>query len=70
MNLIDGKVVKYNGNSGIIIDKNNNEYLLLKNNICNDEIININDSVKFIPEVFKTIEIEEKIATFIKKNNY
>lgn len=69
MNIIDGIVIKYNGNSGVIVDKDNNEYLLLKNNICNDEIININDHVKFIPEIFKTIEVEERIATFIKKIN-
>jgi len=69
MNMIKGIVIKYNGNSGVIVDKENNKYLLLKNNICNDEIININDNVKFVPEIFKTIEIEEKIATFIRKIN-
>lgn len=69
MNYIKGKVIKYNGNTGMIVDRNNNEYLMLKNNICNGEIIDINDNVMFIPEVFKTIEIEEKVATFIKKIN-
>ena len=68
MDFIDGKVFEYNGNTGIIVDNDNNKYLLLKHNICNNEIININDKVKFIPEVFKTIEIEERVATFIKKN--
>jgi len=67
MNQIEGKVIEYNGNTGIIIDKLNNKYLILKNNIKNDEDININEDVIFIPEIFKTIDIEEKIATFIKK---
>lgn len=64
---IDGKVIKYNGNTGIIIDKDNNEYLIIKHNIKNNEKISINDDVIFIPEIFKTIEIEEKIATFIER---
>lgn len=67
MNQIEGKVIEYNGNTGIIIDNQNNEYLILKNNIINNENIAINDDVIFIPEIFNTIEIKEKIATFIKK---
>jgi len=61
-----GPVTFVHGGPGIA---NRVKYLLLKNNICNDEIININDNVKFVPEIFKTIEIEEKIATFIRKIN-
>ena len=64
---IEGKVIKYNGNTGIIIDKNNNEYLILKYNIKNNENIAINDDVIFVPELFKTIDIEEKVATFIER---
>ena len=67
MNKIEGKVTNYNGSSGTIIDKNNNKYLLLNHNIINNEQINNNDIVTFIPELFKTIEIEEKVATFIEK---
>lgn len=63
---IEGKVIEYNGNTGIIIDKNNNEYLILKHNIKNNKEIAINDDVIFVPELFKTIDIEEKIATFIE----
>lgn len=64
---IEGKVIKYNGNTGIIIDKAKNEYLILKHNIKNNEDIAINDDVIFVPELFKTIDIEEKIATFIER---
>lgn len=64
---IEGKVIKYNGNTGIIIDKDNNEYLILKHNIKNDEDITIGDEVIFVPEIFKTIDMEEKVAMFIEK---
>ena len=64
---IEGKVIKYNGNTGIIIDKDNNEYLILKHNIKNDEDITIDDKVIFVPEIFKTIDMEEKVAMFIEK---
>lgn len=67
MNKIEGKVLKYNGISGTIIDQNNNEYLMIKNNIKDDEVILANDIVIFIPEIFKTVEIEENVATFIEK---
>lgn len=69
MNQIEGKVIKYNGNIGIIIDEQEKEYLILKHNIKNDEEITVNDNVIFIPELFKTIEIEERVATFIEKKN-
>lgn len=67
MNQIEGKVIEYNGNTGIIRDIQNNEYLILKNNINQSENISINDDVMFVPEIFSTIDIEEKIATFIQK---
>lgn len=67
MNQIEGKVIKYNGNTGIIRDKQNNEYLIHKNNIKKNEKIAVNDDVIFVPEIFSTIDIKENIATFIKK---
>lgn len=69
MNYIEGKIIKYNGNTGVIVDKDNNEYLILKHNIKNNDSINVGDPVTFIPEVFKTTDIEEKLAVFIKKCN-
>lgn len=67
MNHKEGKVTEYNCNTGIIIDRDNNEYLIIKNNIKDDDNLTIGDDVIFIPEIFKTIEIEERIATFIQK---
>ena len=69
MNKLIGKIIKYNGSSGLIVDENNNQYLLLNHNIVGNEKINVDDIVSFLPEVFKTIEIEEKVATFIEKCN-
>lgn len=64
---IKGIVIKYNGASGIIEDENNITYIFTINNIKDDVEITENDKVIFIAEKFKTVEVEENIATFIEK---
>ena len=61
-----GKIIDYNGSSGLIVDNNGEKYILSKNNILYSNPKN-NDLVVFNVEIFKTIEIEEKIATFVSK---
>jgi len=62
----NGVIIDYNGSNGIIVDSNSEEYILLAQNIMYDNPKN-GDQVSFAVEVFKTIEIEEKIATFVRK---
>lgn len=64
---IEGIVIKYNGASGIIKGNNNRDYVFTKNNIKNNIELNTNDKVLFLPEEYKTIEVNEFIATFIEK---
>lgn len=61
-----GKITEYNGSSGLIIDKEGNKYILLSQNILYENA-KIDDYVSFIVETYKTVEIEEKVATFVKK---
>lgn len=63
-----GKIIDFNGSSGFIIDENGTKYILLYQNILYDNA-KIGDYVKFKIELFKTPEIEEKIAINIKKIN-
>ena len=61
-----GKVIEYNGSSGYIISDDGNKYILLAQNLVNDNIKE-NDYVSFKEERYKTVEIDELIATFVKK---
>ncbi len=61
-----GKIMDYNGSSGYIIDKDGNKYVLLSQNILYKDAKK-DDYVSFKVEIYKTIEIEERIATFVKK---
>lgn len=61
-----GILVEYDNNVGIIKDNENNEYIVLKKDILNDEI-KINDEVKFESEVVITSEEDKNIARFINK---
>lgn len=61
-----GKVMNYNGSSGYIIDKDGNKYILLCQNITSKDIKN-GDYVTFKIETYKTVEITELLATFVKK---
>jgi hypothetical protein len=63
-----GKIINYNGSSGFIIDNNGEKYILSKNNILYSNPQN-EDLVIFKVEKFKTVEIEENIATFVQKMN-
>ena len=61
-----GKIIDYTGSSGFIIDNNGNKFIVSSNNILYSNPKN-GDLVSFKIEIFKTIEIEEKIAVFVKK---
>lgn len=63
-----GKIINYNGSNGLIIDNNGEKYILSKNNILYSNPQN-GDLVTFKVEKFKTIEIEETIATFVEMLN-
>ena len=63
-----GKIIDYTGSSGFIIDNNGYKYILSSINILYDNPKN-GDLVSFNIEKFKTVEIDELIATFVKKIN-
>lgn len=63
-----GKVIDYNGSSGTIINEEGNKIIFSQNNVISNDLQE-GDYVTYNTEVFKTIEVEEKIATFIKKVN-
>lgn len=63
-----GKIINYTGSSGIILDNNGKKYIVSKNNISYPNPQN-GDLVTFKIEEFKTIEVEEKIATFVQRLN-
>ena len=62
-----GKVKEYNGHYGKIVDQDGKEYLLLEDQIMNDEQINHLDDVTFVPENYHNSEVNEDIARFVKK---
>lgn len=64
--MLIGKVLEYDGRSGIIIDENANKYLLLNQDIY-DEDIKTGDYVKFEKEVFKKTYEDSLIARYVKK---
>ena len=61
-----GKIVEFDGNTGSIIDLNSDNYLLLSHEL-KDKKLNLNDYVIFKAEEFKTPEINENVARFVKK---
>ena len=61
-----GILVVYDDNIGIIKDKDNVEYIVLKKDIMCDDL-KINDLVKFESEVVITSEEDKNIARFINK---
>ena len=63
-----GKIVEFDGNTGSIIDLNGDNYLLLSHEL-KDKKLNLNDYVIFKAEEFKTPEINENVARFVKKLN-
>lgn len=64
-----GKIINYTGGSGMIIDNNGKKYIVSKNNISYPNPQN-GDLVTFKIEKFKTVEVEENIATFVSKFEY
>ena len=64
-----GKIINYTGGSGLIIDNNGKKYIVSKNNISYPNPQN-GDLVTFKIEKFKTVEVEENIATFVSKFEY
>ncbi len=61
-----GKIIEYNGCSGEIVSSEGIKYILLSQELLYEEV-KIGDIVSFKEEIYKTPEINEKIATFIKK---
>jgi len=62
-----GKIKEYDGYSGVIVDADKNTYLLLENDVL-DKDLKTGDIVTFEPEVYKTLEIIENVARFVRKN--
>lgn len=60
-----GKIVEFDGNVGNITDINGKKYLLLKHELKDD--LEKNDYVVFKSDTYKTPEINENIARFVKK---
>ena len=60
-----GKIVEFDGNVGNITDINGKKYLLLKHELKDD--LEKNDYVVFKAETYKSPEINENIARFVKK---
>ena len=61
-----GKIVEFDGNTGSITDINGENHLLLQHEL-KDKSLKENDSVIFKAEEFKTPEINENVARFVKK---
>ena len=70
-----GEVTEYNGYYGIIVDEKGTEYLLLKEEILDEEDLKIKAKVSFvsdeylIPDENKNSDKIEPIARFVKKIN-
>ena len=64
MSKIMGKIIEYDGNSGIVIDKNNIKHIFTKEEVYSS--IKVNDLVTFESEIFSTVENKIYIARFIK----
>lgn len=61
-----GKIIDYVGGSGLIVGSNGNKYILSKSNILYQNPQN-GDLVTFKIEKYKTVEVDENIATFVSK---
>jgi len=62
----EGIVIEYDGYSGKIKTLEQ-EFLLLKKNIKNNEELNIGDAVSFLGERLSLIDEDGYIATFVEK---
>lgn len=61
-----GKITEYDGNTGNITDINGDNYLLLRHEL-KDNTLKENDYVVFKPENYDTVEVNEKVARFVKR---
>ena len=61
-----GKIIEYNGSSGQIICSEGYKYILLEQNVLYNNP-KLGDLISFKEEIYKTPEIEERVATFVKK---
>lgn len=61
-----GKIVEFDGFSGILIDKNNTKHIFSNDDLITKKL-NKDDLVSFESELFKTIDNEIFIARFVKK---
>lgn len=61
-----GKIVEFDGFSGILIDKSNNKHIFSNDDIVTKDLTK-NDIVSFESELFKTIDNKIYIARFVKK---
>lgn len=62
-----GRVIEYNGHYGRIINQDGKEYILLDKDIMDNNIIQTNDDVSYVPEKYVDSDIDENIARFVKK---
>ena len=60
-----GKVTQYNGVYGRIKGVDGVDYVLLDKNVVDNRLSEF-DNVEFEPEVFKTPDVEMKMAMFVK----
>ncbi len=61
-----GVVIDYDGYNGMI-EANGDKYLLLRDEIVDNEVLQKLDNVSFVPEIYKGFEVEEKVARFVRK---
>ena len=62
----EGKIIKFDVFCGTILDNENKEYFMPNEEIMSDKL-KVNDKVTFEPDVYKTIDVEIKLARFVKK---
>lgn len=62
-----GVVIDYNGYNGIIETSLKERYILLKEEIVSDEVLNKLDQVMFVPDNKKYEDYDYNIARFVRK---
>lgn len=64
---IEGVVIDYNGYDGIIETIKKEQFILLREEIVDDETLNKLDKVMFVPEHKQYQDEEYNIARFVRK---
>lgn len=62
-----GKVKEFDGYNGSIQAIDGKEYLLICDEIAENNVISEGDNVYFEPDLYKTPEMEEYVARFVRK---